>query len=124
MKGLIRYVTKYANDRINIGLELGLELSALDNIETNCQQQVEKCLRKMLDKLLKLNTKATWKTLEVALTNGQRFQLGLDPVTDLCGENVISVIKTHGSVSCGPRSRRATREYINRKKESAIFTPM
>ena len=33
-------------------------------------------------------------------------------------------IKTHGSVSCGPRSRRATREYINRKKENAIFTPM
>ena len=27
-------------------------------------------------------------------------------------------IKTHGSVSCGPRSRRATREYINRKKET------
>ena len=25
-------------------------------------------------------------------------------------------IKTHGSVSCGPRSGRATREYINRKK--------
>ena len=34
------------------------------------------------------------------------------------------VIKTHGSVSCGPRSRRATPEYINRKKENAIFTPM
>ena len=33
-------------------------------------------------------------------------------------------IKTHGSVSCGPRSRRATREYINRKKENALFTPM
>ena len=33
-------------------------------------------------------------------------------------------IKTHGSVSCGPRSWRATREYINRKKENAIFTPM
>ena len=26
------------------------------------------------------------------------------------------LIKTHGSVSCGPRIRRATREYINRKK--------
>ena len=37
---------------------------------------------------------------------------------------LIANIKTHGSVSCGPRSRRATREYINRKKENAIFTPM
>ena len=36
----------------------------------------------------------------------------------------LPLIKTHGSVSCGPRSRRATREYINRKKENAIFTPM
>ena len=84
-------------------------------LKTNCQQQVEKCLRKMLDKLLKSNTKTTWKTLEVALTNGQRLQLGLDPVTDLCGENVIfTCIKTHGNVSCGPRSRRATRDQDTR----------
>ena len=32
-------------------------------------------------------------------------------------------IKTHG-MSCGPRSRRATREYINREKVNAIFTPL
>ena len=61
---------------------------------------------------------------------------------------VKTVIKTHGSVSCGPRSRRVTpvsiltgrkktqyshlrtkkparntREYIDRKKENAIFAP-
>ena len=36
----------------------------------------------------------------------------------------ITNIKTHGSVSCSPRSWRATREYINRKKENAIVTPM
>ena len=35
-------------------------------------------------------------------------------------------IKTHDSVSCGPRKEAGAphREYINRKKENAIFTPM
>jgi len=34
-------------------------------------------------------------------------------------------IKTHGSVSCGPRSQRAPHsEYIDRKKQNLIFTPM
>ena len=31
-------------------------------------------------------------------------------------------IKTHDSVSCGPRSRRAHSGYIDRKKENVIFT--
>ena len=33
-------------------------------------------------------------------------------------------IKTHDSVSCGPRSRHFTPWYINRKKENIIFTPL
>ena len=30
-------------------------------------------------------------------------------------------IRTHGSVSCGPRSRRATREYINKGGTPASY---
>ena len=90
MRDLNRYVTKYAKDWRNIGLELGLQLGVLDNIEGN-DQQVQKCLQKMLDRWLKSNLNATWKILEVALTNANRLQLGLDPVDDVYGENVITV---------------------------------
>ena len=86
MRDLNRYVTKYAKDRRNIGLELGLQLGVLDNIEAN-DQQVEKCLQKMLDKWLRSNPNATWKILEVALTNASRLQLGLDPVDDVYGKH-------------------------------------
>ena len=33
-------------------------------------------------------------------------------------------MKTHGSVSCGPRAGAPHREYIDRKKENVIFTPL
>ena len=36
----------------------------------------------------------------------------------------VSIIKTHGSVSCGPRKRGAPKrsEYIDRNSKVAIFT--
>ena len=42
------------------------------------------------------------------------FILGAQSIVDESS----GMIKTHGSVSCGPRSRRATREYINRRKKT------
>ena len=50
------------------------------------------CLRETLDKWLKLNTDdATWRTLEVALTNVNRAKLGLNPVDDMYGKNYVRV---------------------------------
>ena len=47
------------------------------------------CLRNTLDKWLKLNTDdATWKTLEIAITNVNRSKLGLNPVNDVYGKDV------------------------------------
>ena len=85
MKDLNRYVTrKHAIDWYDIGIELGLELDVLDIIKEDNPQQSVACFRKTLDKWLKLNTDdATWKTLEVALTNINRAKLGLDPVDDV-----------------------------------------
>ena len=40
------------------------------------------CLRETLHKWLMLNTDATWKTLEVALTNVNRTKPELAPVDD------------------------------------------
>lgn len=88
MKDLNRYVIKkYAADWIDIGLELGLENSMLCTIEADYPNKSVTCLRNVLDKWLKLNTSgnATWKILEIALTNVRRQQLGLDPVNDVYG---------------------------------------
>ena len=90
MRDLNRYVTKkYSSNWEDIGIELELDLDMLKVIAKNNPQQSDVCLRETLDKWLKLNTDgATWKTLEVALTNVNRAKLGLDPVDDVYGKHV------------------------------------
>ena len=94
MKDLNRYVTrKYATDWYDIGIELGLELDVLDIIKKDNPQDSVTCFQKSLDKWLKLNNdSATWRTLEVALTNVvNRTKLGLDPVDDVYGKDVYCI---------------------------------
>ena len=87
MRDLNRYVIKkFAGDWNDIGLELGLKYDTLKIIGQNTPNKVEDCLKDVLDKWLKLNPKATWRILEVSLTNVRRQQLGLDPVDDMYGE--------------------------------------
>ena len=90
MRDLNRYVTrKHANDWENVGIELGLDFTVLKTIARDNPLQSEACLREVLDKWLNLNTDdATWRTLEVALTNVNRAKLGLDPVDDVYGKDV------------------------------------
>ena len=90
MKNLNRYVTRrYATDWYDIGIELGLDLDVLGIIKYDNPQQAVTCFQKTLHTWLKLNTDdATWKTLEVALTNVNRAKLGLDPVDDVYGKDV------------------------------------
>ena len=89
LKYLNRYVTrKYANDWEDIGIELGLNLDVVKIIAKDNPLQSEACFRETLDKWLKLNTDdATWRTLEIALTNVNRAKLGLDPVDDVYGKD-------------------------------------
>ena len=61
----------------------------MDIIKADNPQQHVTCFQKILDKWLKLNIDdATWRTLEVALTNVNRAKLGLDPIDDVYGKNV------------------------------------
>ena len=85
MKNLNRYVTtRYATDWFDIGLELDLELDVLEIIKKDNPQQSVTCFRKTLDKWLKLNgDNATWKALEVAITNARRAILSLGRVDDV-----------------------------------------
>lgn len=94
---LNRYIIgKYATDWCDIGMELGLDIDVLNTIEKDHHQQSILCLQKALDKWLMLNTdNATWKSLEIALTNINRIKFGLGPVDDVYGKGyVIGVAKT------------------------------
>ena len=81
---------KHASNWKKIGLELGLDLHILKTIAKDNPQDSVTCLQETLEKWLELNTgdDATWKTLELALTNVNRASHGLDPVDDLCGKDV------------------------------------
>jgi len=94
MRDLNRYVIKkYAADWEDIGIELGLQLDILNIVKQNNPLRVEGCLKDVLDRWLKLTPNATWKVLEIALTNVRRQQLSLDPVDDVYGGKIFIIIK-------------------------------
>ena len=98
MRDLNRYVVrKYAANWKDIGIELGLEFDVLNMIEKDNPQQSDSCLQITLDRWLRSTHNATWKTLEVVLTNVRREQLGLDPVDDVY---VSSDSYIHGECTC------------------------
>ena len=78
MKDLNSYViTKYATDWYTIGIELKADVHKLDIIkQDNPASKI--CFEKTLDQWLQSNSNdVTWRTLEVALTNVNRANLGL-----------------------------------------------
>ena len=89
MKDLNRYVMRqYANKWLDIAIELELDPNELDIIAINHPLDSRKCFLITLDKWLRLNPDATWRTLEIALTNVNRAKLGLDGVDDVYGKDV------------------------------------
>ena len=85
MRDLNRYVVhKYASEWEDIAFELGLDEQLIEIIKKDNRECVD-CLRRTLQKWS--TPHATWKTLEIAITNVKRIRLSLDPVTDVYGEN-------------------------------------
>ena len=90
MRDINRYIkgmhTYYWRD---IGLELGISFDILCGIN-NCEYHSDVqwkfyvMISGWIEKKLTL-TNVTWRTLEVALTNVNRQNLGLDPVDDAYG---------------------------------------
>ena len=86
MKDINRHVvSKFAADWKDIGLELNLENDKLNIVEKDYPGQCKVCFQKTLDMWLKGTTNATWKKLEVALTNVRQQKVGL-PVYDVYGK--------------------------------------
>jgi len=100
MKDLNRYVIKkHANMWKDIGIELGLELKLLNVIEKDHPYQSVTCLQEVLDKWLMQSATATWKSLELALTNVTRVDLGLDPCDDIYGNDLCDVLILFASLN-------------------------
>ena len=80
MRDLNRYVVKkYAADWKDIGIELGLDFDAMVCIEKDYAKSVA-CFQQSLVMWLNLTPNATWKALELAITNVRRQRIGLDPI--------------------------------------------
>jgi len=88
MKDINRHVIlSHATHWKDVGYELDLEHEALAIIETDYPHNCVVCFEKTLNKWLKVNPHASWKILEVAITNARRKYLGLNPVTTIYSES-------------------------------------
>ena len=97
MRDLNRYVIKkYAADWKDIGLELGLQFNRLNSIEKDYHHSKD-CFLETLVMWLKSTPNATWRSLEVTLTNVRRQQLSLDLVDDVYVSSDSSI---HGECTC------------------------
>jgi len=83
-------VTKHATNWREIGGELGLKPEKINIIAADFQSfdsgKHENCLKEVFKFWLRADTKATWKKLEVTLTNVSRAQRGLNAISDMYGE--------------------------------------
>ena len=75
-------LTEYCRLWKGVGLKLGLEAPVLNNIEADYRHQ-----RKRFDKTLSAwmdlyQDKATWGVLELAITNANRADLGIKPLSE------------------------------------------
>ena len=65
-----------------VGLKLGLQASVLNNIEDD-YSRIRKRFEKTLDAWMgQYGDNATWGTLELAITNANRVDLGLKPLSE------------------------------------------
>jgi len=90
---LNRYVVfSHANKWKNIGIELLLDFDELEEIDRNGMHQNVHCFQKTLNMWLKNTTCPNWNTLEVAITNVNRLESGLPPVSSVYGKDLHSHI--------------------------------
>ena len=86
-RDLNRYVIKkHAADWKDIGIELGLSFSEIKSVgmwRGRNRFGDKDSFRQILNDWLGENSDATWKAVEIALTNVNRLNLKLNPVDDL-----------------------------------------
>ena len=65
----------------DVGLQLKLKQVVLGTIAANNPLNQRNCFRETLQKWLQMDVNATWETLELAITNAKRHQLGYGKLT-------------------------------------------
>ena len=81
MKELTKFLTRFCPLWVEIGLKLGLRQTLLDVIKLDNPLKHRDCFRITLQKWLEQNTRADWKTLELAITNATRESKDLNALT-------------------------------------------
>jgi len=79
-KKLNRILVHYCNLWQPIGLHLGLTQAQLNVIAADHPMDQKECFRKTLYDWLQMDIGATWSTLELAITNAKREDLGFEPL--------------------------------------------
>ena len=82
MGGLYKFLTKHCGYWRSIGVNLGLSNDVLNMIQRDWPTQERERLRVTLEKWLDQDIKATWSTLELAITNAYREELNLKPLQE------------------------------------------
>ena len=78
-------INHYAEQWCLIADELSIDTATIEQDECECTRRLQKILEKWLN-----STDASWKILEVAITNVLRVQHHLDHVDDIYGNLFIS----------------------------------
>ena len=77
----MRFITRYTPLWYEIGIKLGLKTALLDVIKLDHYMKHRECFRVTLQKWLEQNSRADWKTLELAITNAKREDGNLEALT-------------------------------------------
>ena len=96
----LRFLTTYCVDWKAIGLQLGLEQAALNVIGADHRDQNRECLRLTLESWLQMDIHATWSKLELAITNANRVNLGIDTLDASKADITIAVYNHDYLVDC------------------------
>ena len=82
MGELNRFLTDYCGRWRSIGYKLGLSDALLNMIHSDHPTQERECFRVALQKWLELDSRATWSTLELAITNACREASSLEALQE------------------------------------------
>ena len=100
MGELNRFLTEYCNLWKSIGYKLELEDAVLDMIQSDCPTQRER-FTAVLQKWLELDVGATWKTLELSITNARREELSLEAlqksISYFCAHMIYYIVQDFNS---------------------------
>jgi len=80
--GVDEICTKYSVKWRSIGLKLGLDASVLDNIEVDHHEQRKRFEVTIMKWMSLAGNNATWGVLELAITNANRADLSLEPLSE------------------------------------------